>query len=410
MDGGGESVGGGVGPPGGVAFDAGGEPLDGEPEPGAAPPVGAGKDAGEDEDGANAGQRATAAATRTPAQASAATTGTTRLHTMSISALPLLECSASPKRFRPFPKAIACPNALPARACTTLISRGAVGWDVEGGGPRSTLDRGFLAGLAGVLTLEAAGVTTQVVTGTPVPWVTVVAAAFVVVCMGRLHGAWGTMAFVALVVAIPFASEFVGVLTGIPYGAYAYSSLLGPRLFGLVPVFILAAWIHIGYLTIAATTLGFGRSSLWLAPIDGLLATAWDAMVDPLAVRAGFWTWQSPAGFYGVPLTNFLGWFLVVTLLSLVTRAVWARDLRAPALTPRIVDNVLPGLLLGTTLSFAVLAAAAGLVLAALVGIAVLVPAAAIAWRRIAHAPATRPIPNPWSAARHVPEKLTAAR
>ncbi len=258
------------------------------------------------------------------------------------------------------------------------------------------MDRGFLAGLAGVLTLEAAGVTTQVVTGAPAPWVTVVAAALVVACMLRIHGARGTMAFVALVAAIPFASEFVGVVTGIPYGAYTYSSLVGPRLFGLVPFFILVAWIHIGYLAIAATTLGLGRSSLWLAPLDGLLATAWDAMVDPLAVRAGFWTWQASGGFYGVPLTNFLGWFLVVTLLSLTTRAVWARNVLGPARVSRATESILPALLLGTSLSFATLAIASGLALAALVGLSILVPAATVALIRVRSGAVGPMASSPW--------------
>lgn len=281
---------------------------------------------------------------------------------------------------------------------------------MDAGRPRSLEDRGYLAGLAGVLTLETAGAIAQLVTGAPVPWVTVVATAFVLACMVRAHGLRGTLSFVALVVAIPFASEFAGVLTGLPYGSYAYSDLLGPRVIGLVPLFILVAWIHIGYLAMATTTIAFGRSRLWLAPLDGLLATAWDAMVDPLAVRAGFWIW-SPAGpFYGVPLTNFLGWFLVVTSTSLVARAVWARDLRAPAPAPRTLDAILPGLLLATGVWFAALAAASGFVLAALIGLVVLVPAVGLAWRHAARTPSGRRVPNPWATPRRVPEPLTAER
>ena len=238
----------------------------------------------------------------------------------------------------------------------------------------------------------------QVVTGTPVPIITVVAAAFVVACMLCVHGLWGTMAFVALVVAIPFGSEFLGVLTGLPYGAYTYTDGVGPRLFGLVPVFILIARINIAYMAVATTTLAFGRSSLWLAPLDGMLAVAWDAMVDPLAVRAGYWVWGGSGGFYGVPLTNFAGWFLVVTLLSLAARAVWARDARAPARTSRTVAWILPALLLGSSLDFGVLALAGGLLWAAVAGNAVLLFAVAAAWRHLARAPQGASTPNPWAA------------
>lgn len=266
--------------------------------------------------------------------------------------------------------------------------------------PRSLSDRGYLAGLAGVLTLKAAGVAVQVVTGTPVPIITVVAAAFVVACMLHVHGLWGSMAFIALVVAIPFGSEFLGVLTGVPYGTYAYTDGMGPRLFGLVPLFILVAWVNIAYMAVATTTLAFGRSSPWLAPVDGVVAVAWDAMVDPLAVRAGYWTWHAPGGVYGVPFSNFAGWFLVVTLLSLVARAVWSRDVRAPARTSRTVAWILPALLLGSAIDFGVLALASGFVWAAVAGNAVLLAAVAVAWRRLARAPQGRSTPNPWTEAR----------
>ena len=268
---------------------------------------------------------------------------------------------------------------------------------MERGAPRSSLDRGYLAGLAGVLTLEAAGVVYQLLTGIPVPIVTVAATVLVVACMLRAHGLWGTMAFLVLVLAIPFGSEFLGVLTGFPYGTYAYTSLVGPRVFGMVPVFIFIAWIHIAYLAIATTTLTFGRSSVWLAPLDGLLAVAWDAMVDPLAARAGFWSWQAQGGFYGVPLSNFAGWFLVVTLLSVLARAVWSRDARAPAGTPGSVAAILPALLLGSAASFGVLAWAAGFVFAATLGMGSLILASAAAWTRIARSARGGMAPNPWT-------------
>lgn len=266
---------------------------------------------------------------------------------------------------------------------------------MEGGGPRSIADRGYLAGLVGVLGLEIAGVLYQFITGIPVPSITAFATIFVLACMLRIHGFRGTIVFVALVVAIPFASEFLGVLTGIPYGSYSYTGMR-PWLFDLVPVFILIAWIHIGYLAIATSTLALGRSSLWLAPLDGVLALAWDVMVDPLAVRAGFWVWHSPSGLYGVPLSNFLGWWLVVTLLSLAARSVWARDRTAPVRISRTMGRIVPPLLLGSGAAFAALAVEAGLPLSALVGLVVLAPATGIAWYRIGQMAPGRSTPSPW--------------
>lgn len=267
---------------------------------------------------------------------------------------------------------------------------------MEGGGPRSLVDRGFLAGLAGVLFLEVAGVLVQVFTGRPVPEVTFPATAFALACMLRDHSLRRTMAFVALVVAIPFGSEFLGVLTGYPYGPYAYAALPGPWAFGLVPFFILVAWLNITYLSMATTTLALGRSRLWLAFVDGAVAVSWDAMVDPLAVRASYWTWFVPGGLYGVPITNFLGWFLVVTVLSLVVRSVWARDATARDRTSRVAAFIVPALLLGSGTAFAALAVAAGLLLSAAIGLSVIVPTVALAWARVARMPSGTRAPSPW--------------
>ncbi len=232
---------------------------------------------------------------------------------------------------------------------------------MEGRPYRSGLDRVYLVGFAAVVVLQLSAGVAQLVTGIPVPAATVVATAFVIACMLRVHGLWGTMAFLGLVVAIPFASEFLGVFTGVPYGAYAYLDAPGPYVLGLVPIFIFIAWIHVGYLAIASTTAALGRSSLWLAPIDGLVATAWDLLVDPVAVRSRFWTWLSPATVYGVPI------------------------------------SILPGVLLASGLQFAILATAYGFVGSAIIGLAVLLTTIAIGWRRFATTPRERLSPSPWT-------------
>ncbi|HYM40495.1 MAG TPA: carotenoid biosynthesis protein [Thermoplasmata archaeon] len=279
---------------------------------------------------------------------------------------------------------------------------------MEGGGPRSAVDRGYLAGLVAVLSLEAAGVLVQIVTGRPVPEITLPATVFAVACMVRDRGPRGAMSFGVLVFAIPFGSELLGVLTGIPYGPYAYDAMPGPSLFGIVPVFIYVAWLNIAYLAVATTTLAAGLSRFALALVDGAVAVAWDAMVDPLAVRAGYWTWSRPGGLYGVPLTNFLGWFAVVTVLSLAVRTAWSRDARAPARTSRVLAFIVPALLLGSALSFAALSFDAGFLWSGLIGLAVLVPTVGLAWNRVARMPSGLRAPSPW--VRTAPPSRVASR
>jgi putative membrane protein len=69
------------------------------------------------------------------------------------------------------------------------------------------------------------------------------------------------------------------------------------------------------------------------------LFAAWDVVLDPQLVQAGYWTWSHPdpglPGIPTVPLTNLAGWLLaggvLMTLIQLVV-------LRAPV-GPRIGDG-----------------------------------------------------------------------
>ena len=50
--------------------------------------------------------------------------------------------------------------------------------------------------------------------------------------------------------------------------------------------------------------------------------TAWDLVMDPLMVAANHWVWETEGAYIGIPLQNFLGWFLtalVILLLFLFT-------------------------------------------------------------------------------------------
>ncbi|HYS99661.1 MAG TPA: carotenoid biosynthesis protein [Thermoplasmata archaeon] len=262
--------------------------------------------------------------------------------------------------------------------------------------PRSALDRAYVVGFAVVAATQVVAVVVQIATGEPVVVPTVLSTALILACMLRIHGLRGSLTFIGLVVAIPLGSEFLGVLTGIPYGRYEYVATPGPLIFGMVPAFILIAWINIAYLSIATTTVVLGRSSVWLAPVDGLIAVAWDMTVDPLAVRSGFWAWIPAGPFDGVPWSNFLGWFIVVTVLSLVVRVAWSRDLRAPRNASRVTMALLPAMLLASEIQYATLAIAAGLIPGAAIGLAAILSVVFFARGRVRAIPRERVTPSPW--------------
>lgn len=133
-------------------------------------------------------------------------------------------------------------------------------------------------------------------------------------------------ALLAIGYTVTMIFELLGVSTGFPFGPYHYSGLLGYKLLGLVPVLIPVAWFMMLYSsrTVALTLLGqsedrmqaTGTSSLFFVWVVSALAmVAWDLIMDPMMVAYGYWTWDQPGLYFGIPVSNFLGWFLVALLV-----------------------------------------------------------------------------------------------
>ena len=109
--------------------------------------------------------------------------------------------------------------------------------------------------------------------------------------------------------------EAVGVATGIPFGAYRYTETLGARLLG-VPVVIPMAWTMMGY---PALIVGRRVSAHRIAGplVAGAALASWDLFLDPQMVDAGHWVWAGTNGpeLMGIPVVNFIGWFVVATVM-----------------------------------------------------------------------------------------------
>lgn len=116
----------------------------------------------------------------------------------------------------------------------------------------------------------------------------------------------------AVVAAFGYVVESVGVATGWPYGAFGYQTALGPTAFD-VPVALPLFWLPIllNGLLLAVRYVGpraDGRTTVAAAAV--LLVVGLDGVLDPGAVALGFWGWDDPGRYYGVPLRNFAGWVL----------------------------------------------------------------------------------------------------
>ena len=170
------------------------------------------------------------------------------------------------------------------------------------------------------------------------PLTILVPMAFALLHGARRYGIAGILWFTVLCLGISNVMENMGVLTGFPFGPYHYTDVLGPKLF-LVPLLIGPGYLGTGYVSwvLADILLGAGNRRDALATIaTPLLATfimvGWDACLDPgSATIAKIWIWHTGGGYFGVPLTNYLGWFLTV-FLFMQAFALYLRARSAPLL------------------------------------------------------------------------------
>ena len=147
-----------------------------------------------------------------------------------------------------------------------------------------------------------------------------------------LYSAWGfsrTLRTFAVIAAFSYFAELLGSTTGFPFGKYHYTDLLQPQIAG-VPLLIPLAWLMmlppswaIAHIILGKTlnheeNKGIRRKTFLFLSLSALAFTAWDLFLDPQMVGWGFWVWEIPGQYFGIPLSNYLGWIVVSALITLV--------------------------------------------------------------------------------------------
>ena len=137
---------------------------------------------------------------------------------------------------------------------------------------------------------------------------------------GATYGRRGILWFIVVCLGVSNLFENLSILTGFPFGWYHYSTAMGPRLF-LVPLLIGPSYFGVGYLswTLARAILGDesgrlnGTLSFATPVIASFIMVSWDLTIDPImSTITGNWIWHHGGNYFGVPLVNFLGWYLTV--------------------------------------------------------------------------------------------------
>jgi uncharacterized membrane protein len=162
-----------------------------------------------------------------------------------------------------------------------------------------------------------------------------------------IHGAMfyrarGVLVFVGICLVVGNIFENLGVRTGFPFGHYFFTDVMGPKIL-VVPILLGLAYVGMAYLswTLALLILKqterplFGSRAVTLPLVASASMVSWDLSMDSVwstIVRA--WIWRQGGIYFGVPLTNFLGWFVtgyvLYQLFALYLRERPAAENRLP--------------------------------------------------------------------------------
>lgn len=153
---------------------------------------------------------------------------------------------------------------------------------------------------------------------------------FLLIC----HATWVLdlnrgLCFVLIASLIGFLAEVISLHYATLFGGrYMYLGD-GVKLFE-IPLKIPIFWAVVVYLGYSLTTsfhyslnknkpsrhTGGATLLPLLILLDGLFVVSIDLLLDPVQVHTQQWTWLDEGAYFGIPIGNFLGWFLVTTVTT----------------------------------------------------------------------------------------------
>lgn len=156
-------------------------------------------------------------------------------------------------------------------------------------------------------------------------------------------GARKTLIFFVVATTIPLGMELLGTSTGIPFGPYAYTDFLGFKIAGLVPYSIPLSWFYMGFVSFMLANVivarpGWRHRSAWSLALGVYFLTAWDLSLDPAMASQRlpihFWLWYQSGPYFGMPISNLVGWSLTGLVYMGISRLLWRANLDVRRLAP----------------------------------------------------------------------------
>ena len=143
-------------------------------------------------------------------------------------------------------------------------------------------------------------------------------AVFAIIHGSRIYRPRGIFIFTTLCLGIGALFESVSLRTGFPFGHYQFTELMAAELLRL-PILLALAYVGMGYLSwiVASAILKCqdrrlsGKELVLLPLLASFAMVTWDLSMDPVWANIDHaWIWRDGGPYYGVPVSNFLGWYL----------------------------------------------------------------------------------------------------
>lgn len=147
------------------------------------------------------------------------------------------------------------------------------------------------------------------------------------------YGKKNLFIFFLITAGVAYLFENINVATGWPAGHYSYTSNLGLLPVPFIIVFDYFAMGYLSWMTSNILTQNYREKlkgkQIFLVPlIAAFIMVMWDLGMDPInSTILQLYVWQNPGPYFGVPMMNFVGWFIVVFLFfQIFALYIWKYD------------------------------------------------------------------------------------
>jgi uncharacterized membrane protein len=135
----------------------------------------------------------------------------------------------------------------------------------------------------------------------------------------------GMAAFTGFCLGVAVICESLSLRTGFPFGHYFFTGFMGPKVLQL-PILLVLAYLGIGYCSwvLSILILGYRNQPLTSrrifaqAMLASFMMVLWDLSMEAIwSTVDRAWIWRDGGPFFGVPISNFLGWYFTAFLFYL---------------------------------------------------------------------------------------------